>query len=125
MSLVNMNLLIDKVEFAGNNYGVPKSELRKRVNNDALIINALPETGKTVKYLIPDAKSIIIMPPSIEEQYKRLKSRGTENEDKIFERIKQDQELFKDFNSIADYTIISEDGKVDKIVEEIKKIIKS
>ena len=122
--LLEARLFADKAEFVGNFYAMPKIELRKRVGSDALIINAMPATSKIIKKLIPEAKTIVIMPPTETDQYDRLKHRGTESEDKIIARIEADREMFKDYKSMFDYTIISENGNIQGAVDEMDKIIK-
>ncbi len=122
--LLEARLFADKAEFVGNFYAMPKIELRKRIGSDALVINAMPATSRIIKKLIPEAKTIVIMPPTETDQYDRLKHRGTESEDKIIARIEADKEMFKDYKSMFDYTIISENGNVQGAVDQMDKIIK-
>jgi guanylate kinase len=123
LMLLEARLFVDRAKYAENYYGMPKIELRKRIGSDAIVINAVPETARIIQKLIPESKTIVIMPPSLDEQMERLKGRGTEDEEKILARIRQDQEIFRDYQSMFDYSIISETGNIDGVAEQLGEII--
>lgn len=122
--LLQARMFLHRAKYAENLYGIPKTELRKRVNSSAIVLNIAGEGVKIIKRLIPEVKSIIILPPNETAQLKRLKERGTETKAQILARIHQDKEIFKDHKDLYDHTIISEDGDISSIVEQINAIIK-
>jgi guanylate kinase len=124
LMLLEARIFVDRAKYAENYYGITKTELRKREGSDAIIINAVPETARVVQKLRPEAKTIVIMPPSLNEQIERLKGRGTEDDEKILARIRQDQEIFRDYQSMFDYSIISETGDIDGVAQQLDEIIK-
>lgn len=80
--------LLEWAEFVGNRYGTPKDkveEMREQGKNVFLEI----ETKGTATVLgkCPDAISIFLMPPSLEDLEKRIRGRRTEPEEVIQERL--------------------------------------
>ena len=75
-----------------------------------------------VKKAHPEALLIMILPPSANELFARLKGRGSESDEKIAERVKRmEYEISKKL--LYDYTVINDD--LNTAVEEINNIIKS
>ena len=68
----------------------------------------------------PDALSIYIVPPSIEELERRLRERSSEDEQTIMKRISKAKEELKD---IGFYEHIVCNDDLDKAVQEIREII--
>lgn len=124
LMLLEARMFVHRANYADNYYGMPKTELRKRIGNDGLILNIAGEGVKVVKRMIPDTKTVIIVPPSDEAQMERLKGRGTETDEQILTRIKADKELFKDYEHMYDYVIVSENGDVDGVAEQLNEIAK-
>lgn len=126
--LHNAQLLMDRLDFVSNSYGTPITEMRKRERGDVLV-NAVPKTVETFRQFIPDVKLIIITPEGSSQEEKeqevknRLRDRGSENEESILRRIQEDRENFKNWESIADYTIVSKSGDVSGSLEQLSKIL--
>ena len=75
----------------------------------------------SVKAAHPSAVLIMILPPSMEELAKRLKSRGTESDEKIALRIaRADYELSK--KDKYDYCVVNDE--VNRAAERILDIIR-
>jgi guanylate kinase len=129
MYMHSCRLLLDRLEYANNLYGIPSIELKKREDSD-IIINAVPNTVRTLRMTVPETKSIIILPPGSTEAeqeksiLKRLLARNTESKDVILRRIEQDRDNFRDFQSIADHIIISEDGDASGVAQEIANFLR-
>ncbi len=75
-----------------------------------------------VKSAKPDAVLVMIAPPDRQELYRRLKGRGTEEEEVISRRLaRADYELGK--SGLYDYVIVNDDletavGQVEHILEK-------
>ncbi len=121
--LLEARMLIHRAEYANQMYGVPKIELRKRIDSRAIIFGVIGEGIAVLKKLIPETKTIVIMPPSAEDQLKRLKRRGTESEAQILKRIEADKILFANYKDMFDYVVISEDGDEIGVVQQLAEII--
>ena len=71
-----------------NYYGTPKDYVEKqRAAGKNVVLEIEVQGALKVKERFPDAVLIFVMPPSIEELYRRLKNRGTETEDVIRKRM--------------------------------------
>ena len=104
--LIENNEFLEWAEFSGNLYGTKKSFVEKTLNKGTdLILEIEVQGAKQVKEKMPDAISIFIMPPSIEELEQRLRGRKTETEEAIQKRlheVKREIEAGKHF----DYKIV-------------------
>jgi guanylate kinase len=67
-----------------------------------------------------DALSVFVMPPSIEELENRLRSRKTESEDKIQQRISKANEELQDAKY---FDFVLENDNLERAVEEAESII--
>src|SRR3989338_8302924 len=96
----------------------------KRNNSKAIIFGVVGEGIAVLKKLIPETKTIVIMPPTTKEQIERLRRRGTENDAQILQRVERDKILFANYKDMYDYVVVSEDGDVYSVVRELSEIIK-
>ena len=73
----------------GNLYGTPKSEIENKLKDGNKILLEIDWQGalQIMKHY-PDAESIFISPPSVDELRKRLTDRGLDSEEVIERRIK-------------------------------------
>ena len=124
LMLLEARMLIHRNEYASQMYGVPKAELRKRTDSKAIIFGVAGEGIAVLKKLIPETKTIVIMPPTTKEQIERLRRRGTESDAQILQRVERDKILFANYKDMYDYVVVSEDGDVDSVVRELSEIIK-
>ena len=106
-----------------NYYGTPKSEVERLVDKGGCILLKIEVEGAgNVRKLMPEALSIFIIPPSLEELERRLRGRGTETEESFQRRF----EIAKDELSRAneyDYIVINDD--INLCAEQIVKILES
>ena len=72
----------------GNLYGTPKTPIEEKLSDGYKVLLEIDWQGalEIIKYY-PDAESIFISPPSIEELEKRLRDRGLDSEEVISKRI--------------------------------------
>ena len=79
------------IEYAnvhGNYYGTPKSEIDRDENKNFKILLEIDWQGALqIMDHYPDAESVFISPPSVDELRKRLMERGLDSEDVINRRI--------------------------------------
>ena len=128
--LHSAKLLMDRLDFVSNSYGTPSTEMRKRERGDVLV-NAVPATKQAFSRFIEDVKLIVIMPEgdTTEERekeiYKRLQGRGLESEESIVRRISEDRVNFHDWESMADFTIVSHSGDISGSLIQLENIIKN
>ena len=82
--------LLESAEVFGNFYGTPRKWVEEQLNKDIDIILELDWQGeKQIKENYPDAVSIFILPPSLEDLRERLNKRNQDSEDDIKKRLEQ------------------------------------
>ncbi len=120
---IDQGELLEYAEFCSNLYGTPKKFVDEQIKAGKNVILEIEVKGAlNVMKLRPDAISIFILPPSLEELENRLKSRGTESDDVIFQRLKEAKNELR-YQEHYGHVVVNDD--VETCVKEIKKIIKS
>ena len=112
-------------------YGTSLSSLTNAIEDDKTMLLEMDVKGSmTIKKLYPEQTfSIFIMPPSITHLRERLRSRGTDSENRINIRLKRFQEEME-FREKFDYVMINEDLDLAKIelqntINNLKQGVKS
>ena len=73
----------------GNLYGTPKSEIENKLKDGSKVLLEIDWKGALqIMEHYPEAESIFISPPSVDELRKRLTERGLDTEEVIDRRIK-------------------------------------
>ncbi len=108
----------------GNCYGTSKQFVSERLNKGAKILFDLDVQGADAmkKYFGDLAKVIFIAPPSIEELEKRLRNRGTDNDEVIRLRVENAR---KELLRKNDYDFWVMNDELDRAHQELKKIFSS
>jgi guanylate kinase len=105
-------------EFAGNLYGTLESDVqRERLAGKHVVLEIELQGARQVKKVHPEAILIFISPPSWEELEGRIRSRGTDSEARIAERLTIAQEEMvasKEFDHVLVNTQVAE--VVDRLV---------
>ena len=117
--------MLEYTEYCGNFYGTPRKEAEEVLDSGKnLILEIEVEGAKNVKKIYPDAVLVLLLPPSFSVQEQRLRSRGTETEEKILERLTRTKEEIKEAEAY-DYVVYNYDG-ADKIAaNEIYAIVEA
>ncbi len=99
-------------------YGTPKESVEKLISEgfDALLIIDV-QGAFQVKKLLPEAISIFLLPPSLEELKRRLETRGEKELQTRLEWAKRELPCAKHF----DYAVVNDE--LSRAVEEIKSIM--
>lgn len=86
--LIELNGLVEYTNYVGSFYGTPKAELGNLLAaKDGVVLKIETEGAARVKAMFPESVSVFIMPPSEAELERRLRSRGTDTEEKIKQRL--------------------------------------
>ena len=113
--------LLEHARFVDNDYGTPKDYVDKmREEGKNVILEIEIKGAKQIMKKCPDALSIYIVPPSIEELERRLRERGTEDEETILKRISKAKKEMKD---TAFYEHVVCNDVLETAVEEVRQII--
>lgn len=86
--MIEAGEFLEHAEYAGNLYGTPKPPVEERLESGCDVALDIETQGAAqVKEHMPEAVSVFIMPPSLEELERRLRGRGTESDEKIQKRL--------------------------------------
>ncbi|MBQ7265466.1 MAG: guanylate kinase [Firmicutes bacterium] len=120
--LIKENKLLEYANYCGNYYGTPYDYVKKMQDRGKNVILEIEVVGaENVKKLLPEAKLIFMLPPSLEELEKRLRGRNTEDEAAIQSRIEKAKE---ELSHIASYDYYLVNNNVKDSAERIKNYIK-
>ena len=82
--------IVEHTQYCGNYYGTLRSEIERRMELGIPVILVIEVEGAgNIKKMYPGATTIFVLPPDMEELERRLRSRGTENEETIQRRLKR------------------------------------
>ena len=113
--------LLEHARFVGNDYGTPRAYVEQQRELGKNVILEIEIRGaKQIMEKCPDALSIYIVPPSLEELERRLRARGTEDDETIMKRISKAKKELKDTDTY-EHIVCNDD--LDVAVEEIRQII--
>lgn len=109
---------LEWTEFLGNYYGTPVPETSDTQRDIVLEIEV--DGAQQVKRLQPDTMLIFVLPPSRDEQERRLRGRGDPN-DKVLARVKKAEEEEPIGRALADHVVINDDleGTIDEMLDII------
>lgn len=110
---------LEYTEFLGNYYGTPTPEAP---GNAPVILEIEVDGARQVRDLYPDAVLIFVMPPSRDEQRRRLEVRG-DPEHKVAARLKKAEEEEPIGRAISDHVVVNDE--LDRTVDELLSIIRS
>ncbi|MEF2782970.1 guanylate kinase [Erysipelotrichaceae bacterium HCN-30851] len=104
--------LLEWAEFVGNYYGTPMSYVEKLRNEGKNVLLEIEVQGAMqVSEKCPDALSIFIIPPSMEELEKRIRGRRTEPEEIVQQRLAKASKEMKMVNNYK-YIVCNDDPKL-------------
>ena len=121
LEAVKKGELLEHARFVGNDYGTPKAYVQQMREEGKNVLLEIEINGaKQVMEKCPDALSIYIVPPSIEELERRLRERSTEDEETIMKRVAKARREMKD-TAIYEHIVCNDD--LDTAVQEVRQII--
>jgi guanylate kinase len=86
--LVGTGAFVEHAEYAGNRYGTLRRELDRRTQAGAPVVLEIDLQGaRQVRAAMPEAVQVFIAPPSFGELRARLVGRGTDDPQKVDERL--------------------------------------
>lgn len=113
--------LLEYAEVFGNYYGTPLRMVQNRTRAGQDILLEIDTRGAMqVIDKVPEAVTIFLMPPSLEELERRLRGRGTETEASIARRL---GEANRELRTARRYKYAVLNDSVDKAVDEIVAIL--
>lgn len=106
-----------------HHYGIPLSSVREGLRRGQdLIMTPEVQGAATVRSKLPNAISIFLLPPSIEELIPRLEARGTETPEQRKRRLETAEREMAHVGEY-DYVVVNHRDRLDDAVEDVKAII--
>jgi guanylate kinase len=106
-------------------YGIPLFSIREglRAGKDVIIAPDV-QGASTVRWKLPNAITIFLRPPSLDELVPRLNARGTETpEERQVRLVTAEREMQR--VSEYDYVIVNHRDRQDRALEDLKAIIRA
>ncbi len=121
VDLIDKDGYLEYAEYCGNYYGTPKQQVEDMLSDGYNVFLEIEvQGGLQIMDKYPDVLSIFILPPSMESLERRLRRRGTETEDVIFERLSEAKREMS-FKNRYKYNVVNDD--IDTAVNEILDIL--
>ncbi|MEM7358506.1 MAG: guanylate kinase [Pseudomonadota bacterium] len=90
LRMVDEGIFLEYAEVYGNYYGTSRLAVEQMLEDEINVLLDIDWQGaRKVREQMPNAISITVLPPSIEELERRLRSRGSDSEDVIQSRMQQ------------------------------------
>lgn len=115
--------MLEYAEFVNNYYGTPLDQVTEMLEAGKEVVLEIEVQGATqVRQKMKDAVLIFIAPPSMEDLYRRLSSRGTESPEIIQARIEKAKREI-DLAYMYDYIVVND--TVENAADRIMAIIRA
>ena len=119
---VSEGKLLECAQFVGNYYGTPKDYVDQLLSEGKNVVLEIEVQGALqVMERCPDATTIFIVPPSMEELERRIRGRRTEEEEIVQQRLAKAR---KEIATKDEYKYVVENDDIIEAKEKIAKIIK-
>ncbi|KAI1839826.1 hypothetical protein JX266_013963 [Neoarthrinium moseri] len=122
--LIAKDGFVEHAKFGSNRYGTSKATIEEQTAKGKVVVLDIEMEGvKQIKASSLGARYVFIAPPSFEALEKRLRGRGTEDEDAVVKRLDQARvELeFAKTPGVHDITIVNDD--LDKAYAELEAYV--
>lgn len=115
--------IVEHTCYCDNYYGTLRSEVERHMQEKTPVILVIEVEGAgNIKRMYPEATTIFVLPPDMEELEHRLRSRGTESEETIQKRLKRAQTEIADAVKYDEHVVNDE---VDACADKMYDIIQS
>ena len=119
--MIKLDAFLEHAEYVGNSYGTPAAPVDNDLSQGYNVILDIEVQGAAqVMEKRPDAVSVFLCPPSLEELERRLRGRGTDSEEKIRDRLMAAHREYAQAHKYS-YIIINDDA--DTAVRELDAIL--
>jgi len=121
--MIERRALLEWAKVYGNLYGVPKLQVGEALKAGRdVFIKADVQGAATISKLAPEAISIFLAPPSMDELARRLSCRMTESSEAFKLRLETATAEMQEAPNF-DYVVVNHQEHLDDTVEEIESIV--
>lgn len=119
--MVRGDELLEHATYVSNSYGTPRAYVEDKLRAGMNVLLDIEVQGaRQVRGKMPEAVTVFIVPPSLEELRRRLEGRGTESAEVIEGRLTRARQEYAEAD-IYDYLIVNDDP--DQAARELSAII--
>lgn len=120
-ALIDEDGYLEYAQYCDNYYGTPKKQVEDMLNQGYNVFLEIEvQGGLQIMKKYPDVLSIFILPPSMESLERRLRRRGTEDEETIQKRLEAAKYEIG-FKDKYKYNVVN--GELDVAVNEVLDIL--
>ncbi len=121
-AMIDKNEFVEWAEVHGHFYGSSKRVIEQSHHAEGIAIFDIDvQGGTTIKRKYPDAVCIFVLPPSLEELERRLRSRGTDSDDVIQRRMLAARSECEKGVQSYDYLVIND--RLDPAFGQLRSIV--
>lgn len=120
--MIERNQFVEWAEVHGNFYGSSRSIIDEaQMTSGIAVFDIDVQGGNAIKRKFPDAVLIFILPPSMEELERRLRSRGTDSDDVILRRLLASRAEVEKGADSYDYLIVND--RLEDAFNQLRSVI--
>jgi guanylate kinase len=121
--MVAQGRMLEWAEFAGNLYGTPRDPVERRLALGTPVILEIDLAGaRQVRDTAPEALQVFLAPPDQGELERRLRGRGTEDDDSVARRLA----IARDELAAADeFDVVLVNDEVQATAERLVALVRS
>lgn len=121
ISLSDAGEMLESAEYCGNFYGTPCAPVDRWLSEGYDVFLEIEVQGAAkVKQRRPGAVGIFVLPPSMEELERRLRTRGTEKDETVRRRMEAARREIAEAPGY-DYVVVND--SVERAAEEVRRIL--
>ena len=122
-TLIHDHGLLEYADYVGDYYGTPRAPVEEALEDGRDVLLELELAGaRQAKHALPEAVMIFIAPPSLHELERRLRGRGTDDDEKIGKRLARAREEIRAVREF-DYAVVNDD--LPQAVREFQAVIRA
>lgn len=122
-TLITRGEFLEYAEVFGNYYGTSRVWIEENLNKGIDVFLDIDwQGGRQIRQLMPNAKSVFILPPSKDELERRLNARGQDSEEVIAKRMAEAKSEISHYTEY-DYVIVNDD--FDNALIDFKAILRA
>ncbi|MEM9693876.1 MAG: guanylate kinase, partial [Myxococcota bacterium] len=122
-AMIAQEAFVEWAQVHGRFYGTSRDEVdraRREDDTDGIIFDVDFQGARQIRAVYPDAVSVFILPPSLAELERRLRGRGTEDEEATQRRLANAKREIAHYG-LFDFVIVNDE--VNKAHERMRSIV--
>ncbi len=121
--MINSNAVLEYTEYCGNYYGTPRKAVEDMLaEGKDVILKIEVEGAMNIRRLFPECCLVFILPPSMQELERRLRKRGTEDEETILRRTAQAK---NEIDAAVNYDCFVVNDELEIAVDDLIAVIRA